>query len=120
MHFDADLLYQAVGARIKRTRKRIKPRVSQESLATKLGVSRASIVNIEAGRQHPPLDLLWRIAEALETEVTMLIPSSADFSKQYSLSPEIEASIDEFADGNATTKRLLSEFIGQIAPSLAD
>lgn len=50
---------------------------SQEMLAQKVGLSRASIVNIEKGRQNPPLHLLWMIAKELDTDVATLIP---DFS----------------------------------------
>lgn len=52
--------------------------MSQAKLAEKVGVNRVSIVNIEKGRQRAPLDLLWRIAEALGTDLVQLIPRRAD------------------------------------------
>jgi transcriptional regulator with XRE-family HTH domain len=69
----------AVGRKIRaRTRARDAQRLSQDKLATRLGISRASIVNIEAGRQHAPLNLLWKIAELLGVELTTLIPQRAE------------------------------------------
>ncbi len=49
-------LYESIGKQIKLLRKR--SRMSQEELAEKLDLSRASIVNIEKGRQHASLHLL--------------------------------------------------------------
>src|SRR5580704_8965735 len=71
---DSSGLYVAVGRKIRTARLRSEPKLSQAKLAKQLGISRVSVVNIEAGRQHAPLSLLWRIAEMLETEVVLLIP----------------------------------------------
>src|SRR4051812_23746855 len=49
-------LYESIGWQINLLRKRA--RVSQKELAEKLGLSRASVVNIEKGRQHVSLHLL--------------------------------------------------------------
>src|SRR5215217_1649513 len=77
---DADSLYREIGRRIREARERVPKKLSQATLAKQLKVSRASIVNIEAGRQHAPLDLLWRIAEALKTELVTLIPRREELS----------------------------------------
>ena len=69
-----DALYQAVGSRVREGRKRLTPSLSQDKLARLLGISRASVVNIEAGRQHAPLHLLWQIAEVLKVDIINLIP----------------------------------------------
>lgn len=66
-------LYEQVGARVEAVRKR--RALSQQGLASKTGLSRASIGNIERGRQHPPLHRLYLIAEALDVEVGELLPS---------------------------------------------
>ena len=76
-----DALYQAVGRNIRDARERSVKKLSQEKLAQHLGVSRASIVNIEAGRQHAPLHLLWQIAEALDTELVLLLPRREDLAE---------------------------------------
>src|SRR5882762_1811167 len=75
---DVPRLYPVVGQKIRAARERSTPRLSQDRLAKRLDISRASIVNIEAGRQHAPLHLLWQIAEVLGTDLTLLIPRRED------------------------------------------
>ncbi len=43
-------------------------------LGTAIGRTRASVSNIEAGRQHPPLHALYAIADALNVAITDLLP----------------------------------------------
>ena len=72
---DFDELYQELGRKIRQARERHSQRLSQDVLAKRLGISRASVVNIEAGRQRAPLHVVWQIAELLGTDLTVLIPS---------------------------------------------
>jgi transcriptional regulator with XRE-family HTH domain len=67
-----EALYRKLGRKIRDARER--SGLSQQRLADRLAISRASIVNVEAGRQRPPLHLLWKIAEALGTDLVLLIP----------------------------------------------
>lgn len=48
--------------------------MSQQVLAEKVGLSRTSIVNIEKGRQHPPLHILWIISDNLGVSLSQIIP----------------------------------------------
>ena len=64
--------YKEIGSSISKFRKL--NRLSQEALAEKVGMSRASIVNIEKGRQFPPIHLLWQISQLLNTDISQLIP----------------------------------------------
>ncbi len=73
------MMYRILGARIRA--RRVELGLSQEALANKVRVSRVSIVNIEKGRQHPPLHLLWDIAETLSTNSNELIPNQAEVVK---------------------------------------
>ena len=57
---DRRLLYRLLGERIQRAR--FENRKSQRVLAEELGMSRTSMVNIEKGRQHTSLHVLWQIA----------------------------------------------------------
>jgi len=66
------LLYGFVGDLVRQKRTQIG--VSQEELAGKIGLARVSVVNIERGRQRPPLHVLWLIAEVLGVELRDLIP----------------------------------------------
>ena len=64
--------YLELGSAIREARKNIE--YSQEYVSLKVGKSRASIVNIEKGRQHPPPHLIWELAELLKVKVSELIP----------------------------------------------
>ena len=68
-------LYRLVGMRIQTLRR---DHLTQEELADLVGLSRASIANLEAGRQRVPLHHLFGIAEALGTSVADLLPDRQD------------------------------------------
>ena len=59
-------IYREVGQRIRRFRKSAGR--TQQQLAVEIGVSRASIANIEAGRQNFLLHHIYGIATALDLE----------------------------------------------------
>lgn len=67
----AEVLWQSVATNIRTARR--EQEMSQQDLADLVGISRTSIVNIEKERQHPPLDLLFEIAFALDTDLTEII-----------------------------------------------
>lgn len=109
---EESMLYRLIGERIKAARKCTV--FSQARLAEKLGLSRASIVNIEAGRQRAPVHILWQIAESLNTEVALLIPRQSEFQEEttpITLDSGTIAKIEAAANGNPATKRSLAEFI---------
>ena len=72
MPVDADRLYHALGARIRDLRS--ERGESQGDLASALDLSRTSVVNIEAGRQRPPLLTLYLIARHYRVDVPALLP----------------------------------------------
>src|SRR5262245_47688238 len=80
MPIKEDLLYQLVGDKIRKEREGQTPRKSQSKLAKELGLSRTSIVNIEAGRQHASLHVLWQIADKLNVELSQLLPTPAEYA----------------------------------------
>lgn len=59
-------------------RSRAKEHPSQEDLALALGLSRTSITNIERGRQPIQLHTLYKIADVLGVEPTVLLPGASD------------------------------------------
>jgi len=69
---DQEKFYQLLGTRIRDARKLAG--LKQEALASYLDLTRASVVNIEKGRQHPPLHLLYDISKILKVELCSLIP----------------------------------------------
>jgi len=116
-----DLLYRLVGNRIRAAREAVRPRLSQKRLADRLGMSRVSIVNIEKGRQHPPVHVLWSLARELDVELTSFFPSSAEH--QHALEPvrldeEAVATIEAAANGDASVRESLMEFIGRARAQL--
>jgi transcriptional regulator with XRE-family HTH domain len=66
--------YQEVGRRIQEARKRRKPRLTQESLAEMVSLTRTSITNVEKGRQRFLLHTLVEIASALHVSPASLLP----------------------------------------------
>jgi transcriptional regulator with XRE-family HTH domain len=66
--------YTAVGLRVRSHRSTLG--LTQDDVAEAAGITRSSIANLEAGRQHVPSHTLARIAEVLHVEVTDLMPGS--------------------------------------------
>ena len=67
-------IYEKVGAKIKYARKA--KRLKQQELAKELNLSRASMVNIEAGRQHITLDKLIKICELTGFKISEFLEDS--------------------------------------------
>ncbi len=88
---DKEQFYIQVGKSIRKAR--TKAAMSQAGLAKKVNMSRASIVNIEKGRQHPPLHLLWSLSEILEVNVGNFIPEFQTSTNE--LNPLFEKFIKE-------------------------
>lgn len=57
--------------------RRVTAGLTQEEVATRLGMSRTSIVNIEQGRQGIPLSSLPKFAAVLGCEPARLLPREA-------------------------------------------
>jgi len=68
-------IYKAVGARIAARRRHLG--MTQETVAARLGMSRASLANIETGRQSLLLHNVYAIAEVLELSLVDLLPASS-------------------------------------------
>ena len=77
-------LYQVIGQRIKDQRERMK--WTQVMIADKVQMTRASITNIESGRQKISLDTLYNIANAFEMDVYSLLPANREESTSKSMS----------------------------------
>ncbi|MFD0940188.1 helix-turn-helix domain-containing protein [Pedobacter boryungensis] len=70
--------YEKIGERIKEARKLRD--MNQDVLANALGISRVSLVNIEAGKQRPPLHVLLDICEFLNVTMNDLVPQNVTSS----------------------------------------
>ena len=73
-----DAFYRLVGERIAEARRR--RQLTQKGLAPAVGLSRASVANVEKGRQAVALHVLVKFSQALGVPVTDLIPSNRDVS----------------------------------------
>jgi transcriptional regulator with XRE-family HTH domain len=118
---DVEGLYPAIGRKIRAARECSTPRLSQDKLAKRLGISRASIVNIEAGRQRAPLNLLWKIAHLLNVELTILIPQRAELlaiDTAVELNDKMRKQIEIEANGNPRLKKSLSTIVGRLLTTI--
>jgi DNA-binding XRE family transcriptional regulator len=70
---EQDRFYMLLGSLIREHR--VNANLKQETFASFLKLSRASIVNIEKGRQHPSMHLIFEIANVLNIHVSELLPS---------------------------------------------
>jgi len=70
---DSDVINKLVGGRLKL--RRGKEGITQIILAQRVGLSRTSIANIEAGHQSPPLGVLYQICKVLRIEPREIIPT---------------------------------------------
>ena len=114
MNANQNLLYQLIGERIKSLREQMSPRMSQQKLADRIALTRASIVNIEAGRQKAPVHVIWCICEELGVEMSEVIPHSTvlvNADVPLHLTPEQVDVIEKTANDNLTTRRLLERFV---------
>jgi transcriptional regulator with XRE-family HTH domain len=68
---EEQVFYAELGARVRRARGQL----PQHSLAEAVGLSRASVANIEAGRQPVSSWMLIRLAEALGLAALELLPT---------------------------------------------
>jgi transcriptional regulator with XRE-family HTH domain len=77
----ADLeIYRIVGAGLAARRKKL--RLKQSEVADRIGLKRASLANIERGRQKLMLHQIYKLAAALEVEsITDLVPSNFSFEQ---------------------------------------
>lgn len=66
------ILYSNLGVNIKEAR--VQRGFKQDTFADMLKLSRASIVNIEKGRQRPTLHLLYEISSITNTDLFDLLP----------------------------------------------
>jgi len=74
IHPKTQSLYRHIGRAVKHAREALE--MTQEELASQVGVARTSITNLEKGKQHFPLHHLLSVAELLHMDLVSFIPSS--------------------------------------------
>lgn len=96
--FNKEEFYLQVGKRIKRERSI--SGINQEALGKKVGISRVSVVNIEKGKQMPPVHVIWKIAAALDTTVERLFPITGTNSSTPGLEKNVKLIGDKIKQDN--------------------
>jgi transcriptional regulator with XRE-family HTH domain len=88
---------------------------SQASLAGRLGMSRATLANVETGRQRLLVHQLYAFAEALGTKPLEFLPASIDGADTHGW-PDLRMD----ADVNPEQKRQIERLIGPLQPEPAN
>jgi transcriptional regulator with XRE-family HTH domain len=83
-------LYARFGHLVRLHRKRLS--LNQAEIGKAVGLSRASVANIETGRQRIPIHHLYRLARVLEVDVHALLPAP-DNASPANIHREIQCSI---------------------------
>lgn len=102
-------LYKILGERIKVRREELG--YSQSDIANAITkLKRASISNIEKGKQHPPLDTIYKLCEALKVDVQSILPTYSEVHKivenENSKSLKIEKLISTFDIDDSTLEQI--------------
>lgn len=87
---------EVLGEKIKRHRKARD--LTQSDLAGALGLTRTSIANIEAGKQHTGIDTLYHIAQLLGVDVGDLLPSLSEAPKRERIDPPADYAVPKCDD----------------------
>lgn len=107
-------LYRKLGFRIRELREKVG--IRQGTFARSLDLSRASIVNIEKGRQRPSIHLLLNISTILGVQVMeILTPLETSIrSAQPKLSSEWKKAIKS-VKRKSNSKQKLTEFLKEVS-----
>ena len=105
-----ELIYRQIG-RIIRTLRRGADK-AQDVLAGQLGISRATLANMETGRQRILVHQLYAIAEALNVELSDLLPP-----RKIDGAAENLASLPIEGDLSTEQKKQVANLIGSVGAS---
>ncbi len=78
-----------IGDRIKAIRKSKIPKMTSSELARKAGISQSYVIEIETGKKNPSLEVLERIAKALDISLQEIISGSPPAPAKYRYVPVI-------------------------------
>lgn len=105
INMDESRIYAALGTLVRQHREG--QGMSQLSLARRVDLSRASIANIELGRQRIPLHHVYRLADALGVNPHTLLPDLTAIPSQ-AVSRGINSSMSLNAREQADVAKVLS------------
>jgi transcriptional regulator with XRE-family HTH domain len=102
-------LYINIGLKIKEAR--LNRGLNQEAFAQMLKLTRASVVNIEKGRQRVSIHLLYEICKITDVDILEILPI---LQKGNELSPKWKKKIENSAEGDIIREPKLSNFLIEI------
>lgn len=103
-------LDKLVGAKIAKLRS--DAGITQTAFASSIGISRAHFVNLEKGKHAVTLDNLYKIAYALEVEVSELLPGVDKIFTPIELPESLAQEIEKIAGSNsAKAKKLMRSLL---------
>lgn len=109
---DVARLYEVLGQRVRQVRER--QQLKQEDLAARVGMSRATITQVENGQQKVHLQSLYLIAAALGAAIADLLPTISELS---STDRDILARVSSDPNLKDDGRAALTEFFGKLVPS---
>jgi transcriptional regulator with XRE-family HTH domain len=106
--------YKEFGRLLREARERPNTKLTQQQLATKVGLSRTSITNIESGKQHISLQMLFILANAVGAKPGQLLPDQSFASSD---AGSLLSKIDQMQFSKAT-KELLQKSVSADKPTI--
>lgn len=108
---EKNLLYSEIGLRIKECRQN--RGMNQETFAKLLNLTRASIVNIEKGRQRVTIHLLYDICKITNVNIKDILPDLQGETK-LELLPTWKKKIEKAPVGDKIRDQKLADFLIEI------
>ena len=102
------VLYEVLGSRIREERE--KANFNQSHFAQLLQISRASLVNIEKGRQRTPIHVLYEISRILQISITSLLPHLNEIVTE-EVKKDIQEKIVKTSAGDQDLQQKLMDFV---------
>jgi len=100
--------YALVGSKVRSAR--LAAEISQEFLANKVGLTRSSVANLEAGRQRIALHLFAAIAHSLNKDTCELLPERSQ-SHRVSIISDLQ---EELADSPETMQSFVRGAVARL------
>lgn len=102
-----DTFYEEFGRALRECR--IKANLTQDDVASKVGLGRTSVTNIEKGRQQVSLHMLYQLADAVDAQPSSLLPPRSEAKEKSELPAELESSLAKL--GDETERQWAREFL---------
>ncbi len=105
-------LYARVGQRVREAREAAK--MTQGELGERIGLTRASVTNIETARQNVQLHTLYAIADALQVGVNGLLPPTKE--APLGASPRLQQVLERAKRVRPTDRQTLEKLLSGVSP----